>query len=675
MQTNEPMTAYQDLVFSLDIGTRTVVGMVARKQDDRHHVLDYEIVPHPDRAMYDGQIHDIDQVARVVHTVKERLEERTGLDLKHVAIAAAGRALRTHRITVDRELDYMTTITKELMDNIEMEGVQAAQAKLDDGEERITTQYYCVGYSVINYYLDDSVIQNPKGHRGSLLKADLIATFLPHSVVDSLYTVVDQVGLEVINLTLEPIAAINVAIPPKFRLLNLALVDVGAGTSDIALTKDGAIISYAMVSEAGDEITETLAQEFLLDFQSAEQLKVQLNQKDKHLFTDIVGIPYEMTTAEIVSRIEPAVEKLTQHVAQRIIEYNGRAPSAVFCIGGGCQIPGYTQRLAEALKLPPERVVIKGTESLENLEFEKAALQGPEFVTPIGIGFTALKDRHQDFLQVTVNDRQIRLFNSRELSVSDALVLIGYNARQLIAKRGEPLTVSLNGQKKTVPGEYGEPARILVGGREASLDTRLKNKDEIQVEPAIPGQPATPRVADLLPLHRAVDYHGSAVPLIYEIRVGGEPADGDSLLSDGAQVTTRELRSVADFVEYFELDLSRQELYVNGEPAKRSQLLSAGDRLEMRNPGQGSSIPETVDVAEPVPVERVDAGRRYHLVINGKTVDIASQKPELVFVDIFDHIDFDLHQAKGILELNLNGRRASYMDSLKSGDVIEIAWK
>lgn len=66
----------------------------------------------------------------------------------------------------------------------------------------------------------------------------------------ALYTAVGESRIICANLTLEPIAAINVAIPERFRLLNIALVDVGAGTSDISITKDGSIIAYGMIPSA-----------------------------------------------------------------------------------------------------------------------------------------------------------------------------------------------------------------------------------------------------------------------------------------------------------------------------------------------------------------------------------------------------------------------------------------
>lgn len=89
-----------------------------------------------------------------------------------------------------------------------------------------------------------------------------------------LYKVMDNIGLDVGFMTLEPIAAIEAAVPNNIRLLNVALVDIGAGTSDIAITKDGTIAAYAMTSTAGDEITEMLAKTYLLDFDTAEAVKM-----------------------------------------------------------------------------------------------------------------------------------------------------------------------------------------------------------------------------------------------------------------------------------------------------------------------------------------------------------------------------------------------------------------
>ena len=93
-------TSFQNnLVFALDIGTRSIIGMVGRLQDDRVNILAVEKAEHTGRAMVDGQIENIDKVAALAGEVKKRLEKQLGVELKRGSIAAAGRGLRTQRVT------------------------------------------------------------------------------------------------------------------------------------------------------------------------------------------------------------------------------------------------------------------------------------------------------------------------------------------------------------------------------------------------------------------------------------------------------------------------------------------------------------------------------------------------------------------------------------------------
>ncbi|WIF94972.1 cell division protein FtsA [Caminicella sporogenes] len=657
-----------DVVFSLDIGTRNVVGIVAKMEDDKYKVIDYEIMEHPERAMYDGQIHDIEKVSLVVDKVKTRLEERLSLKLQYVSIAAAGRALKTQKVFVQKEIDFTKEIDKAVIDSLEIEGIQLAQKKLEEVSNNEDTRYYCVGYTVMNYYLDGSFIGNLKGHRGREIGAEILATFLPHVVVDSLYTVVHKCGLEVVNMTLEPIAAINIAIPPKFRLLNIALVDIGAGTSDIAITKDGTIVSYAMVSTAGDEITECLSKTFLLDFDTAEKLKIQLNQKDEHTFCDIVGISYNLKTDEIVEKIEEAIRDLSKEISNKILEYNGKAPSAVFCIGGGSQIPKLTEYLAKDLGLPKERVVIKGTEVFENVEFLKDSLCGPEYITPIGIGYTAVKDKEQDFLQVTVNGKSIRLFNSKELCISDALILIGYNARKLIPERGKSVTFYINGVKRTIYGEYGEAAKIYINDKLGNLDTKLKNMDRIVINPATPGKDAKVKIKDIIEGEEVI-LNGQNINLIKDIFVNEKEVDEDYEILDGDEVVIEKIDNISELMNICNIDLDKNEVFINDKLANKDEKLKKGMVINTK-----LKAVESEEKGEASKTILRDDKDYITVTVNGEKVDIKKEKKDIIFVDIFNYINFDIKVPKGILVLKLNGKKASYTDVLKDGDVVEIYW-
>ncbi|MFP4017162.1 MAG: cell division protein FtsA, partial [Halanaerobiales bacterium] len=100
-----------DLIFTLDIGTRTVIGLIMENIEDNFKILACYVVEHEERAMLDGQIHNVNLVAKQVQKVKEKLEEISGIDLERVSIAAAGRALKTINYEGALELEERRIIT------------------------------------------------------------------------------------------------------------------------------------------------------------------------------------------------------------------------------------------------------------------------------------------------------------------------------------------------------------------------------------------------------------------------------------------------------------------------------------------------------------------------------------------------------------------------------------
>ncbi len=652
----------QDLLFSLDIGTRTVVGIVGCHDGEKFIIHGFEVEEHKERAMYDGQVHDIERVAGAVKKVKERLESKLGLELKRVAIAAAGRSLKTCKVIVERDIDPTAEIDKELIGSLEIEGIQLAQKEIESMRHEEDLSYYCVGYAVVNYFLNGSVIGNPEGHKGKKLGMEVLSTFLPRVVVDSLYAVVSRAELEVASLTLEPIAAMNVSIHNNLRLLNIALVDIGAGTSDIALTKNGTVFAFAMAPVAGDEITEKLAESYLLDFDQAEKVKISLCRKQSVKYKDIMGITYERPTEEILKSVEPAVKMLAEEIGRRIIEYNGKAPSAVFLIGGGSQIPMLPELLAQELQLPIERVGVRKADIIRDVEIKNKKLSGPEFITPIGIAVTAYLNRQKDFLHITVNDINVKLFNSKSLTVADGLILVGFNPRRLIGRRGNSVTFTLNGRTETVKGDTGEPAQILLNGAKAGLDKAVFAGDRIQVEPAVDGKPAEVYIRDYLAgAGKTIFIDGKQKTVEPVVTVNGASAGPDTRISDGDEVVIRSLERAGDFAGIFDLDPERIELFVNGKKASPDTPVQNGAiiayEVKTGNTGTGSSAQNEVGI-----------------FLNGKPLRMRSEKKQLIFVDVFNYIDINPSITKGNIKMLLNGNKAGYTDVISEGDRIEISW-
>jgi len=697
-----------DIVFALDIGTRTVIGVVGIQEDSKFRVLATEIIEHKSRAMLDGQIHDIEEVARVVKQVKKRLEKKLGINLAKVAIAAAGRVLKTCEVHVERDCDATKEIDLELISSMELEGIQKAQMVLDDEVSKEgKAQFYCVGYSVINYYLNNYVISSLEGHKSKKAGADILATFLPHVVVDSMYTVMGRVGLEVMSLTLEPIAAINVTIPKDLRLLNLALVDVGAGTSDMAITKNGSIVAYGMVPIAGDEITEKIAHHYLVDFNTAEKIKISLSeQKEKIVFTDILGTKREVLKSEIAEFIEPTVQFLAQTISDKILEYNHKAPNAIFLIGGGSQIPGLTQCISSKLELPAERVVVRGREVISNVKVNSRKLAGPDAITPIGIAVTSQMQRGQDFLSVTVNGQKVRLFNSKKLVVADALILIGFSARKLIGKNGKNINYELNGAKKYIKGGTGKSAEIYVNDKPANLETVINNKDTINVLPAVNGEDASLKVIELVrdTTARKINLNGTQITLEPKIFINGKSVSTKKEVHDGDVVNIEEIITINDLLKISEIDRTHYDISVNEIDVSENYVLKDLDtvvytpkkiqNIDVNNINNNDDYyNEDDDIVESdsesefennnvffalqeSEVKDVLMGEKtLNITVNGESKSIRSKDSKFIFVDIFNYLDFDLSKPKGNIVLKLNGRSAGFTDVVKPGDTIDIYWE
>ena len=114
------------------------------------------------------------------------------------------------------------------------------------------------------------------------------------------------------------------------------------------------------------------------------------------------------------------------------MELNQKAPDAVICIGGGSLTPFLASRLAEHLNLPQNRVGIKSSDSLEVITLDKDYLQGPQGVTPLGIAYYSFSRVPVPFIKVSVNGREVPVWNLGKLDVSTALLSRIYRAPQLV---------------------------------------------------------------------------------------------------------------------------------------------------------------------------------------------------------------------------------------------------
>ena len=560
----------EPLVFGLDIGTRSIVGTVGyRTSTNGFVVVAQESVEHETRAMLDGQIHDIQAVADTIIQVKQKLEQLIGRKLTDVCIAAAGRVLKTVVACAEMHFNYETVVTNEHVYSLDMLGVEKAYDLLRQEQQNDDIRFYCVGYSVIRYYQNVYPITNLEGHKANTIRTELIATFLPDEVVDGLYAAVEKAGLYVANLTLEPIAAMNVAIPEKFRLLNIALVDVGAGTSDISITNDGSIIAYGMIPSAGDEITEALARHYLLDFGEAEKMKCQSTMRKQVTVHDIMGLSHKISSEEIAEVAEPVVREITTRVADRIKELNGGKPvSAVFVVGGGGKMMGFEETLADNLGIPKERVALRGSEVMAQIEFlQKNIKVDSLLVTPVGICLNYYEQKN-NFIFVTLNGERIKLYDNSKLTVVDAAMQMGYPNEDLFPKRGKALNYSVNGEKRMKRGEPGDSAVVNLNGKESALSGALSQNDKIEIKASTAGKDAVMTIGEIQEYHSAIHFIFNRKPITCPrfVQVNGELVSQYYEIQENDEIEILEYYTLEQVLEFMDI-VCRGRAYVNNASA------------------------------------------------------------------------------------------------------------
>lgn len=514
----------ENMIFALDIGTRSVIGMVGVVEDEKVKIIAIEKEEHTERAMIDGQIENIEKVSSLAKKVKKRLESKLHTRLKRVCVAAAGRALRTSRVDYEMELPGKQLIGDETINRLEAGAISKAEEIFDAENESLddSRRFYLVGYTVCQYFLDQYLISSLKEHRGKHIKVDLIATFLPSEVVESLYTTMNKADLEVASITLEPIAAINAAIPENLRLLNLVMVDIGAGTSDIAVCTGGSVTGYTMATVAGDEVTEAVMKEFLVDFKTAEMMKAQLEQDEQVTFTDILGFERTVSRDEVFRCIQNITSLLCKEISEKVLAVNGSAPSALFLAGGGSKLAGLKEGITSFLEMDANRVAIAGNNFKANAFSDEYDLNNPEYATPLGIVISSGLNLINDSFRVILNDKSAKLFRSGSFTVMNLLMMNGYSFQDMLGRPGRPVSVMVNGKRKVFYGTAPQPASLFINKKEGKLSDIVRAGDNIEFMPAISGVSAKPFLGDI---EGALDCE--------EITLNGEVVDLETPLKNG----------------------------------------------------------------------------------------------------------------------------------------------
>lgn len=685
-----------EYIYSLDIGTRKIGIFASRHYDDYAEVFANKIVEHKSRAVRSGHIQDIDKVAALINEIKSSVEKDNGIEIKKVATAIAGRNLKCIRTSGETKYDASREITQNELRETELFAIQEAVSR----SQVETEDYLFVGHTIVSWEIDSEPITNPLGHYANSLRVELITTFLPKKVLESLFAVAKKCGLEISYLTLEPIAAAESVLPPEMRHIPIVLVDIGAGTSDIAVVAKGSIQSFGMIPVAGDFITEHICGELLLDFNEAERIKREAGSASqeqnggdiKVKYKDIFGREYEKSVSDIKNIVNPAVGELAGRIAAEINSLVAGPEAkfknfAVVLVGGGSLTAGLCQTLAGVLGIPESRVGLRSPamvnrfilnhQALKDLSvnvsgnYDLTSVFGPQTAVLLGIACLASKMPQAALIHVGVNEQKLELINFNEggLTVLSALVAAGVSRQKVVGKVGLAKTLTFNGALKIIKGGMPRPAKIIVNGQEADTSTTLKEGDRIDFTPAVDGADAFIKVSELeLPRQEFV-FNGKNCIFPVNVRVDGRIALPGDEIKDNANIEIFSNESLVSVIETFGISgesLSEQNvsfdvlgekvekkvkncvLKINGREVSSLQELSSmivkpGDNIEFQS-------------VKPV----IKAGDLVSVPEKGRDLKIRINEEEFVFPGSHGRII-------------LNGREVGPEAELNDGDILRTA--
>ena len=706
----------KDYVFALDIGTQSVTGILLEKVETTYRIIDFCVRHHEERAMLDGQIQNVVQVAKIISEVKLELEKKHGL-LNKVCVAAAGRALKTIQAEKTLEIKDKPITSEEEIRHLELSAVQQALANITEQNKSQFSHYHCVGYSVLHYKLDGEKIGSFIDQVGDKATVQIIATFLPRIVIESLLAALERAELTMEALTLEPIAAIHVLVPESMRRLNVALIDIGAGTSDIAISNHGTVIAYGMVPTAGDEITEAISDQYLLDFKVAEKTKQTIVNEKSATVHDILGMETTITYEDLVIQISDSIDELAHLLAQEVRLLNGKIPQAVMLIGGGSLTPKLNEKIAEHLQLPPNRVAVRGVEAIQNLEKNDKVPTGPDFVTPLGIAISATQNPLH-YISVYVNEQITFMFETKQLTVGDCLIQAGIDINKYYGKIGLAAIIMLNGKEMILRGKYGESPKIFVNEKEATVDHPIRPDDKITISKGENGTSPSYTIEDLVGTIQEITLTCNSKKYVVKptYLVNNQPKTKDYIVQDKDEIIVQMPKTIHDFVNLYlketfkdskpfyvkvnkrtvQLPSGSTKLLLNGEPTTPSAMIKSGDEI---------AIVPSEEVTVKTLLNQLKKPFKYSITVyfNGEAVELVQQQVEInrgkesldekailhdgdqliladkkvrsfIFQDVFRHIDIDMSNVKGNYQLFRNDKPTSFHDKIIHGDQLEIRW-
>jgi cell division protein FtsA len=342
----------KDLIVGLDIGTSKVVAIVAEAHDDGElDVIGFGL--HPSRGLKKGVVVNIESTVNSIRRAVEEAELMAGCEIHSVFTGIAGshvRSLNSHGIVAIRDREVGPTDVERVID--------AARAVAIPADQRIL-------HVLPQEFIIDGQegIREPIGMSGVRLEARVHMVTGAASAAQNIVKCVQRCGLEVDDVVLEQLASSYAVLTEDEMELGVCLVDIGGGTTDLAVFNGGAIKHTAVIPIAGDQVTNDIAISLRTPTQYAEEIKIkyacalsQLANSDETIEVPSVGDrpPRRLARQTLAEVVEPRYEELFGLVRDELRRsgFEEMVAAGVVLTGGTAKMEGAVELAEEVFHMP-----------------------------------------------------------------------------------------------------------------------------------------------------------------------------------------------------------------------------------------------------------------------------------------------------------------------------------
>lgn len=350
------------IVVGIDIGTSKICTLVARVENNNNlRILGVGV--EPSMGIRKGIVTDIDAASRAIQRSIEKAERTSGFEINSALVSLAG----SHVSSVNSR--GVVGISGRVIDQEDVyRALDSAQAVAIPHNREII-------HVIQRGFIIDGQdgIRQPIGMHGFRLEVEAHIITAAASTVENLRQCVNGAGIEVSQFVLNPLAAGEMVLSETERSMGVAVVDMGAGTTDLAIYINGDVWHTSVIPYGGNSVTSDIAQGLRLPIEVAEEVKLQhgyanLDEigEDESFSVKSFGSeqPSVINRRDLVNIAEARVEEIFQLVEREIKNsgYDGLLPAGLVLTGGASQLPGLKKLASRVTTLPcrigkPEKMI------------------------------------------------------------------------------------------------------------------------------------------------------------------------------------------------------------------------------------------------------------------------------------------------------------------------------